>query len=118
MNLAVEGITSFSTAPLRASTMIGAAFSFISMLYGGFIVVRTFVYGVDLPGYASVFVAVVFIGGVQLLSLGILGEYVGRIYMESKGRPVYVVRAISEHGVHSGDTPHEATRQGTAVRPH
>ena len=54
------------------------------------------VYGVDLPGYASVFGAVVFIGGVQLLSLGILGEYVGRIYMESKRRPVYVVRSVAE----------------------
>jgi hypothetical protein len=96
MHLAVEGITSFSTAPLRASTVIGAVFAFISIIYGGFIVVRTMVYGVDLPGYASVFVAVVFIGGVQLFSLGILGEYVGRIYMESKRRPVYVVRAVSE----------------------
>ncbi|RPH67382.1 MAG: glycosyltransferase [Hyphomicrobiales bacterium] len=96
MNLAVEGITSFSTAPLRASTVIGAVFAFISIIYGGFILVRTLVYGVDMPGYASVFVAVVFIGGVQLLSLGILGEYVGRIYMESKHRPVYVVRAVSE----------------------
>jgi glycosyltransferase involved in cell wall biosynthesis len=98
MNLAVEGITSFSTAPLRASTVIGALFAVIAMLYGGFILVRTLVYGVDLPGYASVFVAVVFMGGVQLLSLGILGEYVGRIYMESKQRPVYVVRAVTERG--------------------
>jgi glycosyltransferase involved in cell wall biosynthesis len=96
MNLAVEGITSFSTAPLRVSTVIGAIFAFISFIYGGFILVRTMVYGVDLPGYASVFVAVVFIGGVQLLSLGILGEYVGRIYMESKRRPVYVVRSVAE----------------------
>jgi len=95
-NLAVEGITSFSTAPLRASTVIGALFAFVSMLYGGYITVRVLVQGVDLPGYASVFVAVVFMGGVQLLSLGILGEYVGRIYMESKQRPVYVVRSVTE----------------------
>jgi glycosyltransferase involved in cell wall biosynthesis len=96
MNLAVEGITSFSTAPLRASTVLGAVFALVSMLYGVFIMVRTMVFGVDLPGYASVFVAVAFMGGVQLLSLGVLGEYVGRIYMESKQRPVYVVRAIVE----------------------
>ncbi len=96
MSLAMEGITSFSTAPLRASTVIGVVFAFISIIYGGVILVRTLVYGVDMPGYASLFVAVVFIGGVQLLSIGILGEYVGRIYMESKGRPVYVVRAVSE----------------------
>ena len=66
------------------------------MLYGGYIAVRALVHGVDVPGYASLFVAVVFMGGVQLLSLGILGEYVGRIYMESKQRPVYVVRSVSE----------------------
>lgn len=95
-NLAVEGITSFSTAPLRASTVIGALFAFASMLYGGYIATRALVQGVDVPGYASLFVAIVFMGGVQLLSLGILGEYVGRIYMESKQRPVYVVRAVSE----------------------
>lgn len=96
VNLAVEGITSFSTAPLRASTVLGAVFALVAMLYGGFILVRTVAFGVDLPGYASVFVAVVFMGGVQLLSLGLLGEYVGRIYMESKQRPVYVVRAVVE----------------------
>ena len=102
MSLAMEGITSFSTAPLRASTVIGVVFAFISIIYGGVILVRTLVYGVDMPGYASLFVAVVFIGGVQLLSIGILGEYVGRIYMESKGRPVYVVRAVSERPDGSG----------------
>jgi glycosyltransferase involved in cell wall biosynthesis len=95
-NLAIEGITSFSTAPLRASTVIGALFALASMLYGGYIATRALVQGVDVPGYASLFVAVVFMGGVQLLSLGILGEYVGRIYMESKRRPVYVVRSVSE----------------------
>jgi hypothetical protein len=104
MNLAVEGITSFSTAPLRVSTVIGAVFAVAAMIYGGFILVRTLVFGVDLPGYASVFVAVVFMGGVQLLSLGVLGEYVGRIYMESKQRPVYVVRAVVERAA-AGTTP-------------
>jgi glycosyltransferase involved in cell wall biosynthesis len=96
LNLAVEGITSFSTAPLRAATLAGAAFASLSMAYGLYIVARTLVFGVDLPGYASLLVAVLFMGGVQLLSLGILGEYVGRIYMESKHRPVYVVRAVNE----------------------
>jgi len=94
-DLAVQGITSFSTAPLRASTLLGALFALLSMVYGGYIALRTLVYGVDMPGYASLFAAVVFMGGVQLLSLGILGEYVGRIYMESKRRPVYVVRSVS-----------------------
>jgi glycosyltransferase involved in cell wall biosynthesis len=104
MNLAIEGITSFSTAPLRVSTVVGAVFAVAAMIYGGFIMVRTMVFGVDLPGYASVFVAVVFMGGVQLLSLGVLGEYVGRIYMESKQRPVYVVRAVVERAA-AGTTP-------------
>jgi glycosyltransferase involved in cell wall biosynthesis len=105
MNLAVEGITSFSTAPLRASTVLGAVFALVAMLQGGFIMVRTLVFGVDLPGYASVFVGVMFMGGVQLLSLGVLGEYVGRIYMESKQRPVYVVRAIVERTAGTGAPP-------------
>jgi glycosyltransferase involved in cell wall biosynthesis len=105
LNLAIEGITSFSTAPLRASTVLGALFALVAMLYGGFILVRTLVFGVDLPGYASVFVGVVFMGGVQLLSLGVLGEYVGRIYMESKQRPVYVVRAVVERGAGSASPP-------------
>ena len=104
MNLAIEGITSFSTAPLRVSTVIGAVLAVAAMIYGGFITVRTMVFGVDLPGYASVFVAVVFMGGVQLLSLGVLGEYVGRIYIESKQRPVYVVRAVVERAA-AGTTP-------------
>lgn len=95
-NLATEGITSFSTAPLRASTIFGVIFSVLAMLYGGYIALRALVDGVDVPGYASLFVAIVFMGGIQLLSLGILGEYVGRIYMESKQRPVYVVRHVTE----------------------
>jgi len=95
-NLAVEGITSFSAAPLRASTICGIAFSLAAMLYGGFIAIRAMIFGADVPGYASLFVAVVFMGGVQLLSLGILGEYVGRIYMESKQRPLYVVQDVFE----------------------
>lgn len=98
VNLAVEGITSFSTAPLRASTIFGVAFSLVAMIYGGFIAARAMFFGADVPGYASIFVAVVFMGGVQLLSLGILGEYVGRIYLESKQRPIYVVRGISNRG--------------------
>jgi polyisoprenyl-phosphate glycosyltransferase len=103
-NLAVEGITSFSTAPLRASTLFGALFALVSMLYGGFIALRALVTGADVPGYASLFVAVVFMGGVQLLSLGILGEYVGRIYMESKRRPVYVVRSVTGRAA-ANDSP-------------
>jgi polyisoprenyl-phosphate glycosyltransferase len=105
LDLAVQGITSFSTAPLRASTLAGALFAFVSMVYGGYIALRTLVFGVDMPGYASLFAAVVFMGGVQLLSLGILGEYVGRIYLESKHRPIYVVRSVTSHMASGGDEP-------------
>lgn len=91
-NLGLEGITSFSTAPLRVWTYLGLAISVIALTYGGFIVGRTLVFGVDVPGYASLLTAILFLGGVPLVSLGVIGEYVGRIYMESKGRPIYVVR--------------------------
>lgn len=99
LDLATEGITSFSTAPLRASALFGVAFSIIAMIYGAIIAARAIFLGVDVPGYTSLFVAIVFIGGIQLISLGILGEYVGRIYMESKQRPVYIVNAVQ-------DSPH------------
>ncbi len=91
-NLALEGITSFSMLPLRLWSYVGLFIAVLSFIYGSAIVIRTFVYGVDVPGYASVFSAVLFLGGLQLLCLGLLGEYVGRIYGEVKRRPVYVVR--------------------------
>lgn len=91
-NLGVEGITSFSTAPLRIWTYLGLLISGTAFIYGGYIVIRTLAFGVDVPGYASLLTAILFLGGVQLISLGVIGEYVGRIYMESKGRPIYVVQ--------------------------
>ena len=92
-NFALEGITSFSTAPLRIWSYVGAGTSLIALLYALFIVVKTVLGGVDFPGYASLMVAVLFFGGVQLIGIGILGEYIGRIYSEVKRRPVYIVRA-------------------------
>jgi len=91
-NLGLEGITSFSTAPLRIWTYLGLIISGTAFVYGAFIVIRTLAFGVDVPGYASLLTAVLFLGGVQLISLGVIGEYVGRIYMETKGRPIYVVQ--------------------------
>lgn len=91
-NFALEGITSFSTAPLRIWTYIGAAGAFITFLYGSFIILRTLIRGIDLPGYASLLVVVLFIGSLQLISVGLLGEYIGRIYVETKQRPSYLVR--------------------------
>jgi polyisoprenyl-phosphate glycosyltransferase len=91
-NFALEGITSFSSAPLKFWSYAGGFGALISLTYALFLVVRTLVMGVDLPGYASLMVAVIFFGSVQLISVGMLGEYIGRIYMEAKRRPLYVVR--------------------------
>jgi glycosyltransferase involved in cell wall biosynthesis len=93
-NFALDGITSFSTLPLRIWSYLGALFALIAFFYGGWIILRTLINGADLPGYASLFVAVLFIGGVQLVGVGVLGEYLGRIYQETKQRPIYVVRKI------------------------
>lgn len=91
-NFALEGITSFSTLPLRVWTYLGMTGALITVLYALFIVIRTLIFGVDLPGYASLFVAVLFLGSVQLIGIGVLGEYIGRTYMESKRRPTYLLR--------------------------
>lgn len=91
-NFALEGITSFSTVPLRIWTYVGALGALITFLYAIFIALRTLILGVDVPGYASLLVAILFLGSLQLLSVGLLGEYIGRVYLETKQRPVYVVR--------------------------
>lgn len=91
-NFAIDGITSFSLAPLKVWSYIGLFISLLSFLYATFLVIRTLIFGVDVPGYASIMVAVLFLGGVQLVTLGIIGEYLGRVYEEVKGRPLYLVR--------------------------
>ncbi|MHB1286914.1 MAG: glycosyltransferase family 2 protein [Leptospirales bacterium] len=91
-NFALEGITSFSTAPLRIWTYIGGGGALLALIYSAYIILRTLINGVDVPGYASLLVSVLFLGSLQLISIGILGEYIGRIYMESKQRPPYIVR--------------------------
>lgn len=88
---ALDGILSFTAVPLQIWTYIGAVISLISFLYGSFLVVRTIFFGVDVPGFASIMVCILFLGGVQLLSMGILGEYIGRIYHETKQRPLYII---------------------------
>ena len=93
-NFALDGICSFSSLPLRFWLYIGSFISFFSFLYGSFIIIKTVILGIDVPGYASLFSALCFFGGLQLLSIGILGEYVGRIYLESKRRPAYVIESI------------------------
>lgn len=90
-NLALEGITSFSTIPLKIWSYLGALISLCSFIFATFIIVKTLIYGVEVPGYASLLAIVLFLGGTQLIGIGILGEYIGRIYMETKSRPLYIV---------------------------
>jgi len=90
--LALDGITSASTVPLRIWSYIGAIVALFAMGYAGLIAVQTLIFGNSVPGYASIMTSVLFLGGVQLISLGVLGEYVGRILTETKQRPLYVVR--------------------------
>lgn len=93
-NFALEGITAFSTAPLRIWSYFGLVVAGFAFLYGAFIILRTLLLGVDLPGYASLLTVVLFLGGIQLIGLGVIGEYLGRVYNESKQRPIYLVRKI------------------------
>jgi len=95
-NFALEGITSFSTAPLKVWVYIGMGGAAASLVYAGWMIVRTLLFGIDVPGYASLLVAILFIGSLQLVGIGILGEYIGRIYIESKQRPAYLIRKL--HG--------------------
>lgn len=90
--LALDGITSFSTAPLRIWSMIGFAGGLISLSYAAFLVARVLVVGRDVPGYASLMVVMLFCFALQMMAFGVLGEYVGRLYQEIKGRPIYIVR--------------------------
>ena len=91
IRFAVGGITAFSTAPLRMATYLGAALFVLAIVYAAFLVIRVAIVGVDMPGYASLMVTVLIFGGVQFITIGIIGEYIGRIYEEVKRRPLFVV---------------------------
>jgi len=91
-HFALDGITGFSTLPLRIWSGFGFLFALLGFLYAAYMIVRTIIGGVDVPGYASLMVALLVIGGMILVSLGIIGEYLGRIYEEVKERPLYIVR--------------------------
>lgn len=91
IHLALDGITSFTTAPLKLATWVGLGVSFLAIVYALVILFRTLAMGVDLPGYASTMIAILLLGGLQLLSLGIIGEYLGRVFMQTKDRPNYLI---------------------------
>lgn len=90
--LAIHGLTSFSTLPLRLVSLLGMLVSALAIAYGTVLVLRVAISGIDVPGYASTMVGILMLGGIQLISLGIIGEYVGRIFEEIKRRPLYLVR--------------------------
>lgn len=100
MSLAFSGLTSFSAKPLRYVMYLGMSIGLAAFFFGCWIVLETLLFGTVLPGYASLFSGMMFLGGVQLFAIGLVGEYVGRTYMQSKGRPPYVVRSIFR-----GDAP-------------
>ena len=91
MNLAIDGITSFTTSPLRWSAIVGTLCSIVGFIYMLIIIFKTLIYGIDWPGYASTMVVILFLGGLQLIFLGVIGEYLGRAFYETKGRPLYFV---------------------------
>lgn len=110
IRLALDGITSFTTAPLKLATWVGLGVSLLAIVYALVILFRTLAMGVDLPGYASTMIAILLLGGLQLLSLGIIGEYLGRVFMQTKNRPNYL---IEESNLEDMQSNHPAQ-----TRPH
>ena len=95
---AIEGLISFTTAPLKLATLIGTIISILAIAFGAVIIIQTLIYGKDVPGYASTITTILFMGGIQLLSIGILSKYVAEIYLEIKNRPKYITKEIKENG--------------------
>jgi hypothetical protein len=100
IGLSIEGLTSFTVAPLRLASILGALLAATALFFGVWIMLRTMLFGQDVPGYPSLVVGIMVIGGVQLLMIGILGEYIGKLLSEIKARPVYFV---AEHSVKQAD---------------
>ncbi|AXG38670.1 glycosyltransferase [Enterococcus gilvus] len=94
MKLAVEGITSYTTAPLKISMYFGFVVSFIAFIYMVYVLIKTLIFGADTSGFPSLMIVMLFLGGCQLISVGILGEYIGRVFLETKGRPLYFIENI------------------------
>lgn len=103
VNLAIEGITSYTTAPLRIATVLGFIVSLVSICYMIYVVCKTILYGEPIQGFPTIICTILFLGGCQLLALGIIGEYIGKIYNESKHRPPYIV-AEESHVDHLNDS--------------
>ncbi|MEM8492610.1 MAG: glycosyltransferase family 2 protein [Pseudomonadota bacterium] len=114
IKLAVDGITSFSIAPLRLASITGLAIALFSLAYGSFILLRTLLLGDSVAGFPSLFIMIAFLGGAQLMAIGLLGEYVGRLLVESKQRPIYLVDEARLPIIHTN----LISRSSDAVRRH
>lgn len=114
-NFALDGIISFSLGPLKIWSYIGLLLSLIAFLYAIFLIIRTLVYGIDVPGYASLMVVVLFLGGMQMVTLGVMGEYLGRVYEEVKGRPLYFVGSC--YGFQGSHSPNGKTSVNESEPP-
>lgn len=97
-NFALDGITSFTTLPLKLASYLGVLLAFGSFLYGTYVIIKTIIWGDPVPGYPSLMTVVLFIGGIQLMFLGVLGEYLGRMFDETKRRPLYLVQEHVKRG--------------------
>jgi glycosyltransferase involved in cell wall biosynthesis len=97
LNYAIEGIIGYSTAPLRLATILGGFTAFAAMLYLIVVVLQKLIWGIAVPGYATIIVLILLLGGIQLVCIGIIGEYVGRTFEQSKDRPVYIAKEILDY---------------------
>lgn len=110
IKFALDGITSFSSAPLKLATWLGYLSSSLAIFYTVVVVIEKFM-GITVPGFASIMVGMLFLGGVQLICVGIIGEYIGRIYTETKGRPIYVLDEIYQKNLSCPDLPRHPIRE-------
>lgn len=114
-SLAFEGITSFSIAPLRAMVMLGLVTAALGGLFGAWIVFKTLFFGNDLAGYPSIIAMITFLGGTQLLSIGVLGEYVGKTYFEAKQRPLFIIQEVVKKSAENASETTSTASKGTSV---
>ena len=116
-NLSIEGITSFTTVPLRFATYMGVATAAFALLFGLQVVLKTVIYGNSVAGYPSLMAVMLFLGGVQLMTLGIIGEYLGRVFNESKDRPIYIAERFLPSGAGGFPTAAAGFRSEPAAQP-
>ncbi len=118
IGLSIEGLTSFSVAPLRVASLLGILLAILALIFGGQILVETWIYGQDVPGYPSLFVGMMVLGAVQLIMIGVLGEYIGKLLSEAKARPVYFIaeHSVSDAGEGEADAEPAADTEPAAKR--